>query len=164
MLYDYLTTESNGRMTISDEGMDEVLEYQKQITSQAAALNTVMNGEYQALKSEREAQKLRFDIPGRTAAVLRGDQDYIQNYEKEQEFLDKQAETYRQTSKATAITTALSGKELQNQEAITQLYSDQYDTRKKSVNLAKEKLDKHMLTFMDMTFVEVNFMIMKVMK
>ena len=140
MLYDYLTTESNGRMTISDEGMKEVLEYQKNITSQAAALSTVMNGEYQALKSEKEAQDLRRGYLGGLQG-LRGEdrEEYIKNYEKEQEFLEKQQETYRQTSKATAISTALSGKELKNQEAITQLYSDQYDARKKSVDLSKKE-------------------------
>ena len=142
MLYDYLKTEDNGRMTISDEGMKAVLDYQKEITSQAAALSTITNGEYRAKQSEQEEDNLRKERD-KVLRTFNGTQEeratLVDTYDKELELLDKQQETYRQSSKATAVTTALSDKELNNQKAITQLYSDQYDLRKSGVKLSKKE-------------------------
>ena len=148
MLYDYLSTDSSGRMKISDEGMEEVLKYQQQITSQAAALNSIKNGEYQALKTEQEEKQVRKD---RREEIFSSDVDKerLEYYDKELENLQRQQDTYRQTSKLTAISTKLSGKELANQEAISQLYADQYDTRKAGVKLSKKEAYQAYADFYD---------------
>lgn len=150
MLYDYLTTDANGRMTISEAGTKAVSEYQAEITNQAAALSTITNGEYRAKQSEQEERDLRKE---RNEALRTFDgtleerEKLVETYDKELELLDKQQETYRQSSKATAVSTALSGKELNNQKAITQLYSDQYDLRKRDVDLSKEEAYKKYADF-----------------
>lgn len=148
MLNDYLTIDKNGRMKISDEGFEAVTDYQKQIQSRAAALNTQKNAELEAEKTRQEIEKLRGD---QTFTYSDYGSDYTYTYSKELtkeeqrqlDILEKQYDTQKQSAALNAARTTISSQELANQEAIAGLYASQYEDLKKAVTVSGSKEDNY---------------------
>lgn len=150
LLNDYLTIDSNGRMEISTEGYEEVLKYQREIQSRAAAINVWANAAYDAKKYRNEL-KNTYGIGERTAlenrpVATRGGlymvpptsdttRDLTKEEQREVDLLNQKIKASEDTGRYQAALTVLSGQELKNQEAIARLYTDQYDTLEDSVKL-----------------------------
>ena len=149
LLNDYLSIDSNGRMEISTEGYEEVLKYQREIQSRAAAINVWANAAYDVKKYKNEL-KNTYGIGEGTALENRPvanphnlymatqvdtERNFTEEEQKEIDLYNQKIKAAEDSGRYQAFLTTLSGQELKNQEAIARLYTDQYDTLEDSVKL-----------------------------
>ena len=141
MLNDYLTIDKNGRMKISDEGFEAVTDYQKQIQSRAAALNTQKNAELEAEKTRQEIDKLTktTTYTGPSHRPVEIQKTLTEEEQRQLDILEKQYDTQKQSAALNAARTTISSQELANQEAIAGLYASQYEDLKKTVTLGSKE-------------------------
>ena len=135
MLNDYITTDKNGLMHISDEGLKAVKEYQKQIQARASAINIIQAADLAALENQQKAEKLRSKW-GKDETEQKKDQENA-------DLLDQQAEAEKQAARLNAIRTSLQAKELTNIEAISAAYAGLYEEKRKAAEIEVNSMDKH---------------------
>ena len=133
MLNDYLTTDKNGVMHISEEGLNAVKEYQRQLQANASALNIIQNADLNSEESRQKALQMR-KVKGTDTT------ETYQQRVKEANLLEQQAEAQLKMAKMTAVNTALVDKEIHNREKVSSILADQYDARKKAVNLEGQSI------------------------
>ena len=154
MLYDYLEQEANGRLKITEEGFKAVSDYQGNLSTRAAAMNTLKSGEL-------NAEKIRQDIKSATTTTyemanphvkegghlnlvdptntIKVSKELTEEEKKQVELEKKKLDTTTEVARANAVNTMLTGKDLKHQQAITSLYTDQYEERKKNVEVSKDQ-------------------------
>jgi len=133
----YVTTDANGLMHISEEGLNAVKEYQKQKQANASALNILQTNDLRAEEARQQIEALRKKNQGASEYSV----DKQQNKD-EIELLEKRIEAENQAAKLSAVNAALVGKEISNREKVSTILADQYDTRKSMVQLEGDKHDK----------------------
>ena len=133
MLNDYLTTDKNGLMHISDEGLNQVKEYQKQRQANASALNLIQTADLNNEESRQKAKQMR-RVKGTDTT-----ESYNQRL-KEADLVKQQAKAQAESAKFAAVNTALVDKEIGNREKVSAIMADQYDARKKAVSLEGESI------------------------
>lgn len=133
MLNDYLTTDKNGLMHISGEGLNAVKEYQKQRQANASALNLIQTADLNSEESRQKAQQMR-KIKGTDTT-----ESYNQRL-KEADLVEQQAKAQQEMAKLNAVNTALVDKEIHNREKVSAIMAEQYDARKNAVNLEGESI------------------------
>ena len=134
MLNDYLTTDKNGVMHISEEGLQAVKDYQRQRLANASALNILQNADLNAEENRQKAEQLR---------KIRGamtQEEHAQNLE-EADLLEKRIKAENESAKLAAVNTALVDKEIGDREKVSAILADQYDMRKSMVQLEGDKHD-----------------------
>ena len=134
MLNDYLTTDKNGLMHISDEGLNAVKEYQKQKQANASALNLIQAAD---LKEEENLQKA---IEKRRQIKSYYSEEKNAQLYQEAELLEQQATAQKEMAKVNAVNTALIDKEISNREKVSAIMADQYDARKEAISLEGESI------------------------
>lgn len=146
MLTEYLSTDSNGLMHISDEGIKKVQEEQKRRQGNAAALNAIQNAQLAREENERKAAKLEQAPTSVTSDQDR--RDYEKNKEKAQ-YLRDSAEAAEKVAQQTAIASSLSGEEVNNREKISAIYASQYDDLKAQAEAQKASIDEMRQAYAD---------------
>lgn len=146
MLTEYLSTDSNGLMHISDEGIKKVQEEQKRRQGNAAALNAIQNAQLAREENERKAAKLEQAPTSVTSDQDR--RDYEKNKEKAQ-YLRDSAEAAEKVAQQTAIASSLSGEEVNNREKISAIYASQYDDLKAQAETQKASIDEMRQAYAD---------------
>ena len=132
----YVTTDKNGLMHISDEGLQKLKEYQKQIQANASAMNLIQTADLNALEHEQEAKELR---------KVRGamSQEEHERNLRDADLLEQRAKAEVELARSNAIRTALNGKELRDVDALTSIYTNLYDTKRKAAEVDVKSMDKH---------------------
>lgn len=133
MLNDYLTTDKNGLMHISDEGLEAVKEYQKQRQANASALNLIQAADLNSVETQQKAEQMRKTKGTDTTETL-------EQRKKEADLLEQQAEAQQQMAKLNAVNAALVDKEIGNREKVSAIMADQYDARRDAISLEGESI------------------------
>ena len=132
----YVSTDKNGLMHITEEGLKEVEKYQKQIQAQASAANIIQAADLAALENQQKANRLRSKTWNLSA-------DEIQKNRQEANLLDQRAEAEKEVARRNAIRTILNNQEIKDVEAISALYSDLYEQKRKAAETSISNLDDH---------------------
>ena len=141
----YLSTDSNGLMHISEEGLKAVQEEQKRRQSNAAALSTLQNAQLTREENLQKARKLAAD-----PNPFKKETEEERNKRLQQaEYLKESAEAAEKVAQATAISSLLSGEEIKNREKITAIYSNQYDDLVKQVDTTKMGIEEMRQAYAD---------------
>lgn len=133
MLNDYLTTDKNGLMHISDEGLDAVKDYQKQLQANASALNLIQTADLNSVEAQQKAKQMRKTKGTDTLESLA-------QRKQEADLIEQQAEAQQQMAKLNAVNTALVDKEIGNREKVSAILADQYDSRREAISLEGESI------------------------
>ena len=133
MLNDYLTTDKNGLMHISDEGLNAVKDYQKQLQANASALNLIQTADLNSIEAQQKAEQMRKTKGTDTLESLA-------QRRQEADLVEQQAEAQQQMAKLNAVNTALVDKEIGNREKVSAILADQYDSRRKAISLEGESI------------------------
>ena len=133
MLNDYLTTDKNGLMHISNEGLEAVKKYQKQRQANASALNLIQTADLNSEEARQKANQMRKTKGTDTLESLA-------QRKKEADLLEQQAEAQQQMAKLNAVNAALVDKEIGNREKVSSIMADQYDARRDAINLEGESI------------------------
>ena len=133
MLNDYLTTDKNGLMHISDEGLNAVKDYQKQLQANASALNLIQAADLNSVEAQQKAKQMRKTKGTDTLESLA-------QRKQEADLVERQAEAQQQMAKLNAVNTALVDKEIGNREKVSAILADQYDSRREAINLEGESI------------------------
>lgn len=133
MLNDYLTTDKNGLMHISDEGLNAVKDYQKQLQANASALNLIQTADLNSIETQQKAKQMRKTKGTDTLESLA-------QRRQEADLIEQQAEAQQQMAKLNAVNTALVDKEIGNREKVSAILADQYDSRREAINLEGESI------------------------
>ena len=134
MLNDYITTDKNGLMHISDEGLKAVKEYQKQIQARASAINIIQAADLAALENQQKAEKLR--------STWGKDEDEQKKDQENADLLDQQAEAEKKAAQLNAIRTALTAKEISDVEAVSAVYANLYEEKRKAAEVNINSMSK----------------------
>ena len=129
----YFSTDKNGLMHISDEGLNAVKEYQKQRQANASALNLIQTADLNTEESRQKARQMR-KVKGTDTT-----ESYNQRL-KEADLVEQQAKAQQEMAKLNAVNTALVDKEIHNREKVSAIMAEQYDARKNAVNLEGESI------------------------
>lgn len=132
----YVKIDNNGLKSITQEGKDYILEYQKEIENTAGALNTLATGELNAQKKRKEADKVK--MPAKTtersydklhafSQETDESKEARKPYLQEQKDIKAEAETIRKTSQANAIKSTLTQEHLSNVENLTSIMAERYE-------------------------------------
>lgn len=124
MLNDYVSTDKNGLMHISEEGLEAVKDYQKQIQARASATNIIQSADLAALENQQKAEKLRskwFKV---------SDEERKKNKEDAQ-LLEDRAKAEVELARRNAARTILNGKEIKDVEAMSAIYANLYEEKRK---------------------------------
>jgi len=130
---EYLTTDKNGLMHISDEGLEAVKEYQKQRQANASALNLIQTADLDSEETRQKVKQMRKTKGTDTRETL-------EQRKKEADLLEQQAEAQQQMAKLNAVNAALVDKEISNREKVSSVMADQYDARKDAISLEGESI------------------------
>ena len=133
MLNDYLTTDKNGLMHISDEGLNAIKEYQKQRQANASALNLIQTADLNSEETRQKAAQMR-KVKGTDTT------ETLKQRQQEADLLEQQAKAQADMAKVNAVNTALVDKEIHNREKVSAIMAEQYDARKNAVNLEGESI------------------------
>ena len=131
----YVTTDQNGLMHVTEAGLKAVEEYQKQVQARASAVSIIQAADLASLENEQKAQRLYRDWSG-------GEEEHKKNIEKA-DILKEQAKTGKELARQNAIRTTLSDKEVRNVEALSSIYADLYEQKRKAAETDVEQMDKH---------------------
>ena len=131
----YVSTDENGLMHISEEGLKAVEDYQKKIQARASAVSIIQAADLAAEENRQKAKKLREDWDG-------GTEEHKKNVERAK-LLEEQAEAQKEVNRQNAIRTALNGTEVQDVEALSSVYLDLYESKRKAAEQDIQGLDKH---------------------
>ena len=146
----YVTTDKNGLMHVSTEGLEEVEKYQKRIQNNASAMNLIQTADLSALEKQQKAGDLR--RKANTSSYSLGQYGPVETETREKErkktlqeadLLEQRAKAEVDLARKNAIRTALSSQEFTNTEALTGLYADLYEEKRKAAEIEVEGLGKH---------------------
>ena len=140
----YVTTDANGLMHISEAGFKAVKEYQKQIQANASAMNLIQTADLNALENQQKADALRKKINGsRRGEMTEAEaQEHAKNL-READMLEQRAEAEVQLARSNAIRTALADKEIRDVDSLTSVYTNLYDTKRKAAEVEVNKMGSH---------------------
>ena len=133
----YLSTDENGVMHLSKEGIKAVKDYQKEIQTHANAISLIQGADYSAEEKTQKAKQLREDADDRKLT-----EKQKQNKLDQADLLDKQAETEKALARVNALRTSLNNKEIQNVEALSAAYADLYDKKRTAAEAEVKKMSK----------------------
>ena len=134
MLNDYVSTDKNGLMHVSEAGLTAVKEYQKQIQAHASAMNIIQSADLAALENRQKAEKI-------LKKVTTDSQEREKNREEAKLLYDR-AKADKQLAQRNAIRTALNAQELKEVEAISAVYANLYEAKRKSAQVEVEEMSK----------------------
>lgn len=133
----FLSTDENGVMHLSKEGIKAVKDYQKEIQTHASAISLIQSADFSSEEKTQKAEQLRKDANDRKLT-----EKQKQNKLDEADLLDKQAETEKALARVNALRTSLNNKEIQNVEALSAAYADLYDKKRTAAEAEVEKMSK----------------------
>ena len=140
----YVSTDKNGLMHISDEGFKAVKEYQKQIQANASAMNLIQTADLNALENMQKAEALRTKVNGsRRGEMTESEAREHEKNLRDADLLEQRAKAEVDLARSNAIRTALSGKELRDTEALTAVYTNLYDEKRKAAETEVNALGAH---------------------
>ena len=140
----YVSTDKNGLMHISDEGFKAVKEYQKQIQANASAMNLIQTADLNALENMQKAEALRTKVNGsRRGEMTESEAKEHEKNLRDADLLEQRAKAEVDLARSNAIRTALSGKELRDTEALTAVYTNLYDEKRKAAETEVNALGAH---------------------
>ena len=124
MLNDYVSTDKNGLMHISEEGLEAVKDYQKQIQARASATNIIQSADLAALENQQKAEKLR-------KKSFKLSEEEIKKNREDAQLLDDRAKAEVELARRNAARTILNGKEIKDVEAMSAIYANLYEEKRK---------------------------------
>ncbi len=124
MLNDYVSTDKNGLMHISEEGLEAVKNYQKQIQARASATNIIQSADLAAIENQQKAEKLR-------KKSFRLTEEEIKKNKEDAQLLDERAKAEVELARRNAARTILNGKEIKDVEAMSAIYANLYEEKRK---------------------------------
>ena len=131
----YVSTDKNGLMHITDQGLQAVEDYQKQIQAHASAINIVQSADLAALEKTQKAQQLYRDWGN-------SNEDHKKNIERAN-LLKQQAEAEKEVARQNAINATLIGTEVKNVETLSAVYTGLYEDKRKAAEQDVDSLDKN---------------------
>ncbi len=124
MLNDYVSTDKNGLMHISEEGLEAVKDYQKQIQARASATNIIQSADLAALENQQKAEKLR-------SKWFKLTDEEIKKNKEDAQLLEDRAKAEVELARRNAARTILNGKEIKDVEAMSAIYANLYEEKRK---------------------------------
>lgn len=151
-LIDFVTTDENGLMHISQEGIDKLKEQQQQIVGNASAMNVLQSAQLKAEEARQEAKTIRKESKEKDAEE-KGFQDrssggYVdaavlgaevrEEDERRAKLKEQEANALERMSKQQAIMNSLTKLESADKEKIAKIYEGSYDAMLKQAKTEKD--------------------------
>ena len=133
---DYITTDKNGLMHISEAGIKAVEEYEKTLQAHASAVSLIQNADLSLLENQQKANDLR-----NQKKSYNTEEDNAR-LDRDADLLEKQAESQQKMARLNAIQTVLTDKNIRNNQKLASILVDQYDT-KRAIAEVELGSDKH---------------------
>ena len=140
----FISTDENGLMHLSQEGVDYIKETQKRRQSRAAALNALQSAQFKGEEKRQEAERLKkqaqrisntYNPDGSNADEI---EKRINKLRDQSKVLEDEAKASERIANQNAISSTLSNVELANREKIAKIYNDSYEDLKKQVDTSAE--------------------------